>query len=555
MEAYQDLLLDVWREACRHIQIDHSTQTIARLLGGRMPVDRLALMLLDLDHQMVIPRVLAPATEPSREPARLRRHLTRPAPCSQDPLPQLPPSHPLTSTAVRTVRSWMRQRQVAHYRVGDAQDSVIPVLLGAPPAQCWLGAPLTTEHGATGALLISTHPQKRFRAPHARLVQALIEPFTAALENDRRLHELDALREAAEADKRSALSRLGREQLVDTIIGAEGGLKGVMERVALVAPSDLTVLIFGATGSGKEVIARAIHQQSPRHKGPFIRVNCGAIPPELIDSELFGHERGAFTGATATRRGWFERADEGTLLLDEIGELSPAAQVRLLRVLQEGAFERVGGEQPILVNVRIIAATHRDLPAMVQNGRFREDLWYRLSGFPIILPSLRERRQDIAPLAAHFASRAARRFGLRPQQPRTADLALLTAYDWPGNIRELASVIDRAAILGDGYDLDIATALGGPAGAGSVSSPQPETPGTRHPHQPYSASPPDAVPSTLNQAIRRHIEAALTATRGRIEGEHGAARLLDINPHTLRARMRKLGIDWNDFRVPDTPSS
>jgi transcriptional regulator with GAF, ATPase, and Fis domain len=239
------------------------------------------------------------------------------------------------------------------------------------------------------------------------------------------------------------------------------------------------------------------------------------------------------------RRGWFERADEGTLLLDEIGDMPPAAQVRLLRVLQEGTFERVGGEGAIHVNVRVVAATHRDLPALVQAGRFREDLWYRIAGFPIVLPPLRERKQDIPGLVDHFAKRAARRFGLRPQTTTAADLDLLVAYEWPGNVRELATVVDRAAILGEGERLDIATALGVPAGGSTARS--------------ASAGPsnvtsrPEKLPS-LAEAMRLHIEAALTATRGRVEGPRGAAALLQINPHTLRARMRKLGVQWSRFR-------
>jgi transcriptional regulator with GAF, ATPase, and Fis domain len=316
-------------------------------------------------------------------------------------------------------------------------------------------------------------------------------------------------------------------------------LAAVLERVDLVARSDVPVLILGETGSGKEVVARAIHERSARAAGPFIRVNCGAISPELIDSELFGHERGAFTGAASTRRGWFERADEGTLLLDEIGDMPPAAQVRLLRVLQEGTFERVGGEETLRVHVRVVASTHRDLPALVQSGRFREDLWYRIAGFPIVLPPLRERKQDIPGLVDHFAKRAARRFGLRPRAVTDHDLALLAAYEWPGNVRELAAVIDRAAILGEGERLDIATALG----SGAV----------RAPGRPASPTTPESARSSerlmpLSEAMRLHIEAALAATRGKIEGARGAAELLDINPHTLRARMRKLGVDWARFR-------
>ena len=369
-----------------------------------------------------------------------------------------------------------------------------------------------------------------------RLAALLGEPLAVALENDRRLHELMALREAAEADKRKLLYRLGREELKDDIVGAGDGLRVVMERVGLVSRSDVPILLLGETGSGKEIIARAIHERSARAAAPFIRVNCGAIPGELIDSELFGHERGSFTGAHTGRKGYFERADGGTLFLDEIGELPLAAQVRLLRVLQDGRFERVGGEQSLHVNVRIVAATHRDLARMVQEHAFREDLWYRIAVFPIVLPPLRERKQDIPALAEHFAQRAARRFGLRPQSPAPEDIELLCAYHWPGNVRELASVLDRAAILGDGKGLEVALALG-------------IVPAQKAPATSSEASCHDPVtPVTLDEAMRQHIQRVLASSRGKIEGRGGAAALLDINPHTLRARMRKLGIDWKVYR-------
>jgi transcriptional regulator with GAF, ATPase, and Fis domain len=253
---------------------------------------------------------------------------------------------------------------------------------------------------------------------------------------------------------------MDRDGLSDRVIGAEGGLRAVMDRVGRVAHSPAPVLIFGETGSGKEVIARAVHARSPRALAPFIRVNCGAIPSELIDSELFGHERGSFTGAVAARRGWFEQAHQGTLFLDEIGELPPAAQVRLLRILQDGELLRVGSEEPTRVDVRVVAATHRNLDEMVRRGAFREDLWYRLAVFPIHLPPLREHPEDIPAMAEHFARRAAERFDLPLRLPDAADLAALSAYSWPGNVRELGAVIDRAVLLGDGTRLAVACALG-----------------------------------------------------------------------------------------------
>lgn len=292
---------------------------------------------------------------------------------------------------------------------------------------------------------------------------------------------------------------------------------------------EIPVLILGETGSGKEVVARAIHERSNRHDGPFVRVNCGAIPPDLIDSQLFGHEKGAFTGATDRRLGWFERADGGTLFLDEIGELPPAAQVRLLRVVQEGTLERVGGQEPVSVDCRIIAATHRDLAEMVRSRTFREDLWYRLAVFPIVLPPLRERGDDLPELVRHFASRAATRFGLPDFEVRDDDIAIMRKYDWPGNIRELAAVIDRAALLGRGHRLALDTAMGAQA---------------ERPSQPLRQRPlNDEMPVvSFQEAIRSAIQAALDRSGGRIDGTGGAAELLDMNPSTLRSKMLRLGL-------------
>lgn len=395
---------------------------------------------------------------------------------------------------------------------------------------------LAYDDSPLGVALLALDPAAA-EADYSGLAHALSEPLAAALENDRHLRELSALREAAEAERRSLLRRLGRQDIVDTIVGEQSGLQEVMGRVELVARSATPVLILGETGTGKEVVARAIHRRSPRAGGPFLRVNCGALPQELIDSELFGHERGSFTGAVASHKGWFERADGGTLLLDEIGELTPAAQVRLLRVLQDGSVQRVGGQQTLTVDVRVVAATHRDLRAMVSAGTFREDLWYRIAVFPVRLPALRERPQDIPAIATHFALRAAERLGLALQIPSAEDLLLLAAYPWPGNVRELASVIERAAILGNGRRLEVAQALGG-----SELGPRPAA-------APLTPSPAAEVHSeSLDGVMRRHIESALAHSHGRIEGPFGVAASLGINPNTLRARMRKLGIHPRAFR-------
>ena len=328
------------------------------------------------------------------------------------------------------------------------------------------------------------------------------------------------------------------------IVGEQEGLREVMNLVRRVASADAPVLVVGETGSGKEVVARAIHERSPRAGAPIVRVNCGAIPPELVDSELFGHERGSFTGAVGERKGWFERADGGTLFLDEVGELPLAAQVRLLRVLQDGTFERVGGQRPLSVDVRVVVATHRDLSEMVGSGLFRRDLWYRLSVFPIRIPPLRARPEDVATLAAHFAAIAGERIFGAPVTPTTEDLALLRAQSWPGNVRELAAVIERAALLGGGRRLEIPAALEQAALLDGGTPPLPQTPTFVHGESDARV----AGFKTLDTVVIEHIERTLMATSGRIEGPGGAASLLDVNPHTLRARMRKLGIAWARFR-------
>ena len=517
MEKFREVLLEVWREACQHIEIDRSTETIRRIVGKHLPI-----------HSVVV-----------RYWSAERSAIDTVGHASSDGIEsELLPRSQYSAAERKRLETWRRRGQVEHIRAGTKVPAALgPLALDSLGTEVLVG-PLGNAAEHRGALVLIAKEGKRFTSRHKALAHTLLDPFSAALANDRQLRELTRLREAAEAQNRSLLTKLGRDRAGDTIVGSDSGLKPVMERIELVVGSDVPVLIFGETGTGKELVARTIHNRSPRCKGPVIRVNCGAIPPELIDSELFGHERGAFTGAAEARRGWFERAHGGTLFLDEIGELPPAAQVRLLRVLQDGCLQRVGGEKNLHVDVRIVAATHRDLSAMVADGSFREDLWYRIAVFPIVLPPLRERLEDIPDLARHFAHRAAVRFGLAEVEPSERDLRLLRKYAWPGNIRELGAVIDRAAILGDGQTLELAAALG-------VTSPiaQP-TVAAR------TVTPGGSVSlASLDEAIRNHIEAALEQTAGRVEGRYGAARLLEINPHTLRSKMRKLGIDPKQFRM------
>jgi len=516
--------MEVWREACCHLDITDAAERIGGVLARRLPVAQILVRGLRL-KQRAIETIATGFAHAEDSASRIEQ---------------------LNSAQLERLITWCQGDELMHAPAAEVQRRLAN---GLPPGLTGdvLAGPLNSAQGPVGFLVLVAREGRVFSDDDAAVARALLEPFAVAVENDRQLHEAARLREAAEADKHALLTKLGRQDIVDVIVGAETGLRPVMQRVEQVAGSDVPVLIFGETGSGKEVIARAIHTRSRRAAGPFLRVNCGAIPPELIDSELFGHERGSFTGAVSLRKGWFERADGGTLFLDEIGELTAPAQVRLLRILQDGTFERVGGQHQLKVDVRMVAATHRDLHAMVADGRFRRDLWYRIAVFPVHLPSVRERPEDIPALAAHFALRACRRFGFQPLAPSPEDLRLLVAYSWPGNVRELAAVMDRAAILGDGQRLDIAKALGVAPPPVQMTAGLPVVSSSVMPVHPKEIS-------SLDAAMARHIEAALAMTHGRIEGRFGAARLLGINPHTLRARMRKLRIDWARFREPDSGS-
>jgi transcriptional regulator with GAF, ATPase, and Fis domain len=314
--------------------------------------------------------------------------------------------------------------------------------------------------------------------------------------------------------------------LMGAVIGSSPPIREVMRAVESVAPTDTTVLITGETGTGKELIAREIHRRSRRASGPLIAVNCAALPPSLIASELFGHERGAFTGALQRRIGRFELAAKGTIFLDEIGELPPETQVMLLRVLQERVFERVGGSTPVRVDVRVIAATNRDLTARMAEGSFRADLFYRLNVFPIHVPPLRDRREDIPLLAQHFAQIFARRLGKKITHISAAGLRRLTEYAWPGNVRELENVIERAVILNSDTTLDVRSSLfpkNVPAAGGALTG-------------------------RIDDLERSAIEEALAATRGRVAGPRGAAARLGLPATTLHSKMIKYGLDASRFK-------
>ena len=318
--------------------------------------------------------------------------------------------------------------------------------------------------------------------------------------------------------------RQAQSSFLDTIVGRHGGLRAVLSQVAIVAPTDATVLISGETGTGKELIARAIHELSPRQNRNLVKLNCAAIPSGLLESELFGHERGAFTGALMQKKGRFELADGGSLFLDEIGDISLELQPKLLRAVQEQEFERLGSTRTIEVSVRMIAATHRDLPAMIRDGKFREDLFYRLNVFPIEIPPLRERRDDIPFLVNYFVSTLSRRMGKQIESVPEQTMEVLTNHPWRGNVRELANFIERAVILSHGDELQVPIA--------ELNA---------------SHSRVFAIASTFEQAERNVIIDALKSAFGQISGKGGAAERLGLKRTTLQNKMRKLNINRVEY--------
>jgi transcriptional regulator with GAF, ATPase, and Fis domain len=390
---------------------------------------------------------------------------------------------------------------------------------------------LVIEGARLGSLTLTAEGRDRYTEEHARIFALLNEPFAIALSNALAYQQVLRLKDMLTDDNRYLNQELLRMS-GDEIVGTDFGLKDVMEMVRKVAPLESPVLLLGETGAGKGVIASAIHYLSPRRTGSFITVNSGAIPETLIDSELFGHEKGAFTGAIEQKRGRFERANHGTIFLDEIGELPPHAQIRMLRVLQEKEIERVGGTKAIPVDIRIIAATHRNLQNMVREKQFREDLWFRINVFPIRVPPLRERKEDIPSLVYYFINKKMKQLKL-PAAPELSPGAIdrLMTYHWPGNVRELENVVERELILNKGEPLTFRLLAGA-----DVTSP---------PEMPAGLA---DEPSNLDQATTLHIQRALQKANGIVHGPGGAAAILGINPSTLRSKMKKLGIPYGRKR-------
>jgi formate hydrogenlyase transcriptional activator len=391
--------------------------------------------------------------------------------------------------------------------------------------------PLLRPQGPLGVLALGSTRKHAFHLEDVALLNQIAAQFAVALENHQAAAEIETLKQRLTEEKKYLEGEIRPQAELSEIVGESVAIKQVLDQVQTVAASDATVLILGETGTGKELVARGIHQLSRRNDCAFIKVNCAAIPTGLLESELFGHEKGAFTGAVSQKVGRIELADGGTLFLDEIGEIPLELQPKLLRVLQDQEFERLGSTRTIKVNIRLVAATNRDLARSVVDREFRSDLFYRLHVFPIKVPALRDRVEDIPLLVRYFVHRFARRMNRQIESIPKETMNVLTAWPWPGNVRELENLMERSVILSEGSSLRVPLSE------------------MRQPPGPISTS-----DRSLGNAERSHIIRILRETGGILSGPHGAARRLGLKRTTLQSKMQRLGISSQDYSTPPTPN-
>lgn len=504
----------LFREAtlriCGNLEIDEALRALLLFLREVMPVSNIYLQHYDADYQAM--RTIAYASDSGYGKLDLLTPLSKVARDKAANAPDHQDAFLITDPMTFPVS---KEMTAFH---GLRSSSVIVMAL-------------RTEKATLGFLVLISQGEEVFDEHHRSFVELLKEPLVISMSNALQHREVVKLNDLLTDDNRYLHGELRRIS-GDEIVGARFGLRQVTRMIQQVAALDSPVLLLGETGTGKDMIAHAIHYSSSRSEGPFVQVNCGAIPETLMESELFGHEKGAFTGALSQKRGRFERAHKGTIFLDEIGELPLQAQTRLLNVLQAKQIERVGGVETISLDIRIIAATNRDLEEMVAKEEFREDLWFRLNVFPVQVPPLRQRTVDLPALVQHFISLKAKELKL-PSVPSLAPGAIETmmTYRWPGNVRELQNIVERALILN-------------PKGPLSF-----EHIGT---NTPSSAPPLESFPNesyNLDEVTARHISRVLELAKGKINGPDGAAALLGVNPSTLRNRMKKMGIVYGRKRL------
>ncbi|TQV67272.1 AAA family ATPase [Exilibacterium tricleocarpae] len=497
------------REICRCLNVEDALHACIRFIADYIPVERMYLE--SWSNRLGVVRAIATATIDKGK--------------AIDRLISVPIEE--IDKVIKKVREQGQEDGafIVNHPAADPVSGQMLRGLGHPTDVSILGTYTVLDGEIIGAVIATVPGQGRYTDQHAKLFKLLKSPFAIAIQNALQFRQVSKLKDLLADDNRYLRHELNKESAA-TVIGADLGLADVMRASQQVAVHNSPVLLLGETGTGKDLIASHIHQISERNQGPFVKVNCGAIPETLIDSELFGHEKGAFTGALAQQRGRFERANTGTIFLDEIGELPPSAQTRLLRVLQNSEIERIGSDTTLTLDIRVIAATHRNLEAMVRDGRFREDLWYRLNVFPITIPPLRMRTGDIPALVQYFVHKKTKdlKLGIPPPLPPGA-MQKLVNYGWRGNVRELENVIERALILGSGKTLVLDRLVDN------------DNPLNR-------ASARSSKPAPLDDIITAHIYDALRYTGGQIHGAGGAAELLDINASTLRSRMNRLGIDY-----------
>ena len=518
LSGEMEVLLDVNRAIGRHLERDELFGALAACLRNVFETDRFGIE-LPIEGERLQGHLLTPSGE-KKQPTRVK---------------VLP--------AQGTACNWVLQNR--KWLVSSTRDELrerFPLtfdVMTSEGMESLCAMPLVSDDRARGVLFFMAARKEAYGGLRQGLLEQVTNAVAVALDDCLAHEEVRRLRDQLAAENAYLQEEIRSEHNFEEIVGNSPALLALLEQVDQVAPTDATVLISGETGTGKELIARAIHKLSRRKERTLVKVNCAAISAGLVESELFGHVKGAFTGAIEKRMGRFELANGGTIFLDEVGELPLETQVKLLRVLQEHEFEPVGSSQSVEVDVRIIAATNRDLHEAVRKGRFREDLFYRLNVFPIQVPPLRERTVDIPVLAMFFVSQFAQRFDKKIDAISQDAMAQLSSYSWPGNIRELQNIVERAVVLCRSNVLTLATELlpATSTGNGSRSACAAAT----------SASLPLSefgveTPSTLEEVERRHVLSVLEQTGWKIDGQNGAARTLNLHPNTLRSRLKKLGI-------------